>query len=189
MEWPDGKSRCRWANPNNPRYLQYHDQEWGAPIHDDRKLFEMLILENFQVGLSWECVLNKWDVFQRAFDGFDLEKVCAFDNAKIAALQNDPEIITFEYDTPSIEEFRGRMERTMCRYPYLVIEKDNVLQGYAYAGAFVGWAAYSNCVYLCGKDGVGSLKISNDPARSVNYNGEEVTMILKSGRKEVVFKP
>lgn len=93
MEWPDGKSRCRWANPNNPRYLQYHDQEWGAPIHDDRKLFEMLILENFQVGLSWECVLNKWDAFRRAFDSFDLEKVCAFDDAKIAALQNDTEII------------------------------------------------------------------------------------------------
>lgn len=71
MDWPDGKPRCRWANPNNPRYLQYHDQEWGVPVHDDQKLFEMLILESFQAGLSWECVLNKWDAFRRAFDDFD----------------------------------------------------------------------------------------------------------------------
>lgn len=93
MEWPDGKARCRWANPGNPRYIQYHDQEWGVPVHDDRKLFEMLILENFQAGLSWECVLNKWEAFRRAFDGFVLEKVCAYDDAKMAALRSDPEII------------------------------------------------------------------------------------------------
>ena len=93
MDRHDGKPRCRWANPNNPRYLQYHDQEWGVPVYDDAKLFEMLILENFQAGLSWECVLNKWEAFRRAFDGFDLEKVCAYDDAKINALQNDPGII------------------------------------------------------------------------------------------------
>ena len=63
------------------------------PVYDDAKLFEMLILENFQAGLSWECVLNKWEAFRRAFDGFDLEKVCAYDDAKINALQNDPGII------------------------------------------------------------------------------------------------
>ena len=63
MDWPDRKTRCPWANPNNPRYLQYHDKEWGVPVHDDQKLFEMLILENFQAGLSWECVLNKWEAF------------------------------------------------------------------------------------------------------------------------------
>ena len=78
MDWPDGKTRCPWATPNNPRYLQYHDKEWGVPVHDDQKLFEMLILENFQAGLSWECVLNKWEAFSRAFDGFDLEKVCSY---------------------------------------------------------------------------------------------------------------
>ena len=57
MDWPDRKTRCPWANPNNPRYLQYHDKEWGVPVHDDQKLFEMLILENFQAGLSWELSL------------------------------------------------------------------------------------------------------------------------------------
>ena len=52
MTWSDGKCRCRWANPGNPRYIRYHDEEWGVPVHDDRRLFEMLILEGFQAGLS-----------------------------------------------------------------------------------------------------------------------------------------
>ena len=56
MEWKDGKCRCRWANPRNERYIRYHDEEWGSPVHDDKKLFEMLILESFQAGLSeGEC--------------------------------------------------------------------------------------------------------------------------------------
>ena len=54
LRWPDGKHRCRWANPKNPLYVRYHDEEWGVPLHDDQKLFELLILENFQAGLSWE---------------------------------------------------------------------------------------------------------------------------------------
>ena len=58
-EWPDHRSRCCWADPDNPRYVRYHDEEWGVPVHDDHRLFEMLILESFQAGLSWECVLNK----------------------------------------------------------------------------------------------------------------------------------
>lgn len=93
MDWPDGKTRCPWANPNNPRYLQYHDKEWGVPVHDDQKLFEMLILENFQAGLSWECVLNKWEAFSRAFDGFDLERVCSYGPEEQARLKSDPGII------------------------------------------------------------------------------------------------
>ena len=93
MDWPDGKTRCPWANPNNPRYLQYHDKEWGVPVHDDQKLFEMLILENFQAGLSWECVLNKWEAFSRAFDGFNLEKVCSYGPEEQARLKSDPGII------------------------------------------------------------------------------------------------
>ena len=93
MEWTDGKIRCRWANPKNERYIRYHDEEWGVPVHDDHKLFEMLILECFQAGLSWECVLNKRDAFCEAFDGFDLEKVCAYDEDKLEALRNNPGII------------------------------------------------------------------------------------------------
>lgn len=93
MEWKDGRPRCRWANPENPRYLHYHDCEWGVPVHDDRTLFEMLILEGFQAGLSWECVLNKREAFRRAFDGFDWEKVAAYDAEKCAALAADSAII------------------------------------------------------------------------------------------------
>lgn len=93
MEWKDGKTRCRWANPNNDVYLHYHDEEWGVPVHDDGKLFEMLILECFQAGLSWECVLNKQEAFRKAFDGFDLEKVCEYDETKIGELCQNPGII------------------------------------------------------------------------------------------------
>ena len=93
MKWADGKPRCRWADPNNERYLRYHDQEWGVPVHDDQKLFEMLILESFQAGLSWACVLNKRDAFRQAFDGFDLDAVCAYKEDKLAALAQDPGII------------------------------------------------------------------------------------------------
>lgn len=93
MEWSDGKTRCRWANPNNERYLRYHDEEWGVPVHDDGKLFEMLILECFQAGLSWECVLNKREAFREAFDGFDLETVCAYDTDKMEKLRSNPGVI------------------------------------------------------------------------------------------------
>ncbi len=93
MKWSDGKTRCLWANPKNERYVRYHDEEWGVPVHDDNKLFEMLILECFQAGLSWECVLNKRDAFREAFDGFDLEKVCGYDENKLENLRNNPGII------------------------------------------------------------------------------------------------
>ena len=93
MEWNDGKMRCRWANPKNPLYVQYHDKEWGVPVYDDHKLFEMLILESFQAGLSWECVLNKREAFREAFDNFDLDMVCAYDEDKMNALSQNPGII------------------------------------------------------------------------------------------------
>ena len=93
MEWTDGKNRCCWANPKNGRYIRYHDEEWGVPVHDDHKLFEMLILECFQAGLSWECVLNKRDAFREAFDGFDLDAVCAYGEDKLELLRNNPGII------------------------------------------------------------------------------------------------
>lgn len=93
MKWKDGKERCLWANPKNELYVRYHDEEWGVPVHDDHKLFEMLILECFQAGLSWECVLNKREAFRKAFDGFDLKKVCSYDEGKLESLKNNPGII------------------------------------------------------------------------------------------------
>ena len=93
MQWADGKIRCHWVNLANTTYLRYHDDEWGRPVHDDHMLFEMLILENFQAGLTWECVLNKREAFRRAFDGFDLRKVASYSEEKLTALQADSGII------------------------------------------------------------------------------------------------
>ena len=93
MEWADGRRRCRWANPKNQRYLDYHDNEWGRPLHDDQRLFELLVLECFQAGLSWECVLNKRPAFRRAFDGFDPATVAGYGEEKRQALCADTGII------------------------------------------------------------------------------------------------
>ncbi|HEY9102972.1 DNA-3-methyladenine glycosylase I [Chitinimonas sp.] len=85
--------RCRWANPKNPRYLAYHDEEWGVPCHDDRALFEMLNLEGAQAGLSWETILNKRESYRLAFDGWDAECIARYDEAKVASLLQDPGIV------------------------------------------------------------------------------------------------
>lgn len=85
--------RCGWVNMKNPLYIRYHDEEWGVPQHDDRALFELLVLEGFQAGLSWECVLNKREAFRTAYEGFDVEKVSRFDEEKCLALLENPGII------------------------------------------------------------------------------------------------
>ncbi|WP_018150048.1 DNA-3-methyladenine glycosylase I [Leeia oryzae] len=85
--------RCGWVNLSNPRYVDYHDQEWGIPSHDDRHLFEMLILEGAQAGLSWETVLNKRDSYRAAFDGFAPETVATYNDDKVIELLNNPGII------------------------------------------------------------------------------------------------
>lgn len=86
-------NRCAWVNMKNPRYVQYHDTEWGIPQHSDKMLFELLVLEGFQAGLSWECVLNKRENFRVAYDGFDVEKVSQYGEDKIQSLLSDPGII------------------------------------------------------------------------------------------------
>lgn len=89
----ENKIRCKWVNLKNPKYISYHDKEWSVPCHDDKKLFELLILELFQAGLSWECVLNKRDNLKIAFDNFDLEKIINYDENKINLLLSDKGII------------------------------------------------------------------------------------------------
>jgi DNA-3-methyladenine glycosylase I len=84
--------RCEWAG-TDPLYVRYHDEEWGVPLHDDRGLFEFLILEGAQAGLSWSTILNKRENYRRAFDGFDPAAVARYDEAKIAALLADPGIV------------------------------------------------------------------------------------------------
>lgn len=88
----DEKIRCSWAG-NTPIYIDYHDNEWGRPEHDEGKLFEMLMLECMQAGLSWITVLKKREAFREAFDGFDPEKVARYDDAKIQELMTNEKII------------------------------------------------------------------------------------------------
>ncbi len=82
----ENKKRCKWCNLKNELYVEYHDKEWCKPNFDDAYLYEMLILESFQAGLSWECVLNKREEFRKAFDNFDVDKVCCYDEEKIQEL-------------------------------------------------------------------------------------------------------
>jgi len=88
----DGKPRCGWAS-DDPLYRKYHDTEWGRPIRDDRALFELLILEGCQAGLSWITVLRKREHYRRVYDGFDPEKIARYGKAKLRKLLADPGII------------------------------------------------------------------------------------------------
>jgi DNA-3-methyladenine glycosylase I len=85
--------RCSWANMANPRYIDYHDHEWGVPCHDENRLFEMLNLEGAQAGLSWETILNKRDTYRAAFDNWDAETIAAYGPDKVAELLANPGIV------------------------------------------------------------------------------------------------
>ena len=85
--------RCKWCNLDNPKYIEYHDNEWGVLNTNDDYLFEMLILESFQAGLSWECILNKRENFKEVYDNFDIDKICLYDDNKINELMNNKGII------------------------------------------------------------------------------------------------
>ncbi len=91
-EHPDGKNRCPWPG-DDPVYVAYHDTEWGVPEYDDRALYEKLILDGFQAGLSWITILRKRDNFRKAFDDFQPEKIARYDDAKVHALMNDAGIV------------------------------------------------------------------------------------------------
>ena len=84
--------RCAWAG-TDPQYVAYHDEEWGVPVHDDRTLFEFLVLEGAQAGLSWSTILRKRENYRLAFDGFDPVKVASYDEKKVAELLNNPGIV------------------------------------------------------------------------------------------------
>ncbi len=87
------KTRCQWSTGGNELYIDYHDHEWAVPQHDDRLLFEFLILEGAQAGLSWSTILNKREGYRKAFSGFDPVRVARYDKAKIARLLQDPGIV------------------------------------------------------------------------------------------------
>jgi len=85
--------RCRWAEGGSPQYLEYHDREWGVPQHDDKVLFEFLILEGAQAGLSWSTILNKRENYRAAFSGFDAAKIAKYDRARVESLMQNPGIV------------------------------------------------------------------------------------------------
>jgi DNA-3-methyladenine glycosylase I len=88
----DGRPRCSWCL-GSELYVRYHDEEWGVPVHDDRTLFEFLILEGAQAGLSWSTILNKRETYRQAFDGFDAERIARYGARKVASLLRDPGIV------------------------------------------------------------------------------------------------
>lgn len=92
MHFPDNKTRCGWVTADSA-YIEYHDLEWGVPVHDDRKLFEMLILEGAQAGLSWITILKRREAYRAAYDDFNPAKIAAWDRMKIEELLQDPGII------------------------------------------------------------------------------------------------
>lgn len=92
MRQPKTIIRCGWST-SDPLYVQYHDEEWGVPLHDDQKLFEFLVLEGMQAGLSWLTILRKRDNFRKAFDDFDPQQVARYKERKIKALMQDEGII------------------------------------------------------------------------------------------------
>ena len=96
------QKRCKWVPLDDPLYVRYHDTEWGIPVHDDRILFEMLILEGMQAGLSWITVLRKREGYRKAFDNFDIDKILTYDEQKIEELVQNPEIIRHRLKITSV---------------------------------------------------------------------------------------
>ncbi len=88
----DGVTRCEWGS-DNPLMIEYHDRDWGVPVHDDRALFEFLLLEGAQAGLSWLTILRRRDTYRAAFDGYDIERIAAYGDADVARLLADEGII------------------------------------------------------------------------------------------------
>lgn len=115
--------RCTWCNLSNPKYIAYHDYEWGKLNTDEKYLFEMLILESFQAGLSWECILNKREAFKVAYADFDIDKVIGFDEEKIEQLKNNPDIIRnklkIKASISNAKIFKSIQEEYQTFYNYL----------------------------------------------------------------------
>ena len=101
--------RCDWGIDGDPLYLVYHDEEWGVPSHDDRHLFEMLVLEGAQSGLSWSMILNKREGYRRAFATFDVTKVARFTPARVERLLGDPSIVRNRLKVESAVHNAGRV--------------------------------------------------------------------------------
>lgn len=128
-------NRCYWCNTSNDLYIKYHDEEWGILNTDDKYLYEMFILETFQAGLSWECILNKREAFRKAYDNFDINKVIKYDENKIYNLLNNKNIIRNKLKIiASIKNsiiFKNIMQEYGSFYNYLLtFTKGNIYYNY-----------------------------------------------------------
>lgn len=124
--------RCKWCNEKNEKYVEYHDKEWGILNTEDRYLLEMLILESFQAGLSWECVLNKREAFRKSYDNFAIDKIINYDDKKIEELINNKDIIRNKLKIKSsinnAKIFKKINEEYKCFYNYLrTFTKGNII--------------------------------------------------------------
>jgi DNA-3-methyladenine glycosylase I len=108
--------RCAWAGETNQLMIEYHDREWGVPVHEDVKHFEFLVLEGAQAGLSWSTVLNKRDAYRRAFSGFDPEKVARFTEKRIEKLVSDPGIIRNRMKIESVVRNAGAFRQVQDEF-------------------------------------------------------------------------
>lgn len=125
-------NRCRWAK--GPLMIRYHDTEWGIPTRDDRKLYEMLLLEAFQAGLSWHVVLSKRENFRRAFDGFDPHKIAQYGEDKIASLLSDAGLI----------RCRRKLEGAVCNARCFLAIQQEFGSFAAYLDSFTGGKIITN---------------------------------------------
>jgi DNA-3-methyladenine glycosylase I len=129
-------NRCEWAPLDQPQYLAYHDEEWGVPVHDDTRLFEMLTLEGAQAGLSWSTILNKREGYRRAFAGFDAAKVARFSPAKIERLLTDPSIVRNRLKVEStVNNARAVLEvqdqlGSLDAYVWTFVEGESIVNGF-----------------------------------------------------------
>jgi DNA-3-methyladenine glycosylase I len=126
--------RCAWVKPDDTLMVEYHDREWGVPVHDDRKHFEFLVLEGAQAGLSWSTILKRRDGYRRAFSDFDPEKVASLSNNKVEALMQDPSII----------RNRMKIEATIRNARQFLAVQEEYGSFDAYCWQFVGGAPLVN---------------------------------------------
>ncbi|MGB7806811.1 MAG: DNA-3-methyladenine glycosylase I [Actinomycetota bacterium] len=146
-------TRCAWAPLDDPAYLRYHDEEWGVPVHDDVHLFEMLVLEGAQAGLSWATILHKRDGYRRAFAGFDPVKVARFSAAKVERLLQDPSIVRNRLKVASaVQNAKAVLD---------VQRDDGSLD--AYLWSFVGGTPKRNCWR-----GTGDIPAETEESRSMS---------------------
>jgi DNA-3-methyladenine glycosylase I len=133
--------RCDWVPLADPRYVAYHDEEWGVPVHDDRHLFELLTLEGAQAGLSWATILRKREGYRRAFAGFDPAAVARFDEARVEALLQDPGIV----------RNRRKVESTVANAGRVLEVQTELGSLDAYLWGFVGGAPIVNRLRTLGE--------------------------------------